>query len=196
MFTTSWGWPTAGWVARALGADGDVAQNAVAYIQVRLFGGPAVLISMIAFGAMRGRQDMRTPVKIAIRAMIANMVMNVLFVVPLVLLQIPGAHAGLALATALASYVNAGLLYRHLRRAGVFRPEPGWLRLLLQMLFAVTVMAVVVWLGAPDSGVWATLSGAQRAMQISLWIVAGVASYLLALRLAGLRLSMLWAPAA
>ena len=62
------------------------------------------------------------------------MVMNLLFVVPLVLLKIPGAHAGLALATALASYINAGMLYRYLRRDGVFQPDPGWPRLLLQML--------------------------------------------------------------
>jgi len=51
-------------------------------------------------------------VKIAIRAMLFNMVMNVLFVVLMVLLEVPGPHAGLALVTALASYINVGLLYR------------------------------------------------------------------------------------
>ena len=104
--------------------------------------------------------------------------------------------SGLALATALASYINAGLLYRQLRRDAVFRPASGWPRLLLQMMFAIGVMAVVVGWGAPGVEVLTSLTGMQRALQISLWIAAGVASYLLALRLAGVRLSLLWAPAA
>ena len=103
---------------------------------------------------------------------------------------------GLALATALASYINAGLLYRQLRRDAVYRPASGWPRLLLQMMSAIGVMAVVVGWGAPGVEVLTSLTGMQRALQISLWIAAGVASYLLALRLAGVRLSLLWAPAA
>jgi len=78
----------------------------------------------------------------------------------------------------------------------VFRPASGWPRLLLQMMFAIGVMAVVVGWGAPGVEVLTSLTGMQRALQISLWIAAGVASYLLALRLAGVRLSLLWAPAA
>ncbi|MEN8761754.1 MAG: lipid II flippase MurJ, partial [Thiogranum sp.] len=157
---------------------------------------PGFMLVKVLAPAFFSRQDTKTPVKIAIRALISNMVMNVVFVVPLVLLEVPGAHAGLALATALASYINAGLLYRQLRRDGVFRPNDGWPRLLLQMMFAIGVMAVVVGWGAPGVDLLTSLSGAQRTLQISLWIVAGVVSYLIALRLAGVRLSLLWAPAA
>jgi len=157
---------------------------------------PGFMLVKVLAPAFFSRQDTRTPVKIAIRAMISNMVMNVLFVVPLVLLEVPGAHAGLALATALASYINAGLLYRQLRREGVFQPDAGWPRLLLQMTFAISVMAVVVWWGAPDIEVLTSLSGVQRALHTSLWIAAGVAGYLFALWLAGVRLSRLWTPAA
>ena len=157
---------------------------------------PAFMLVKVLAPAFFSRQDTVTPVKIAVRAMLSNMVLNVLFVVPLVLLKVPGAHAGLALATALAAYINAGLLYRQLRRQAVFQPQRGWPRLLGQMLFAVAVMAGVVGWGAPDADSWAALSGAQRSLQISLWIVAGVASYLLALRIAGLRLSIFWSPAA
>jgi putative peptidoglycan lipid II flippase len=157
---------------------------------------PGFMLVKVLAPAFFSRQDTRTPVKVAVRAVISNMVMNLLFVVPMVLLEVPGAHAGLALATALASYVNAGLLYRQLRRDAVFRPASGWPRLLTQICFAVCVMAGVVWWGMPGIEVLTEQTGAQRASQISLWIAVGVASYLLALRVAGLRLSLLWAPAA
>jgi len=157
---------------------------------------PAFMLVKVLAPAFYSRQDTRTPVKVAVRAMVTNMVLNVLFVVPLVLLDIPGAHAGLALATSLASYVNAGSLFLHLRKSGAYRIETGWLRLLLQLLFANTVMALVVAWGVADSGAWAQLSGADRGTKIAVWIVLGISAYLVALRLAGMRLSILWAPAA
>jgi putative peptidoglycan lipid II flippase len=146
--------------------------------------------------AFYARQDARTPVKVAVRAMAANMVLNVLIVVPLVLFEIPGAHAGLALATALAGYLNAGLLFRYLRAEAVYRPAPGWPRLLLQMLFAVAVMLVVVIWAMPDGPAWMGLSGSQRVRWTGLLVVLGAAAYLASLRLAGLRLSVLRTPAA
>ena len=158
------------------------------------FGLPAFMLVRVLAPAFYSRQDTRTPVKIAIRAMLANMVMNVLFVVPLVLLDIPGAHAGLALATALASYINAGMLFRVLRKDQVYRPDAGWARLAAQIVFALAVMAALLLWGAPDAVALAGLPVLQRAGQLGLWITLGMISYLLALRLAGLRLAILWAP--
>ena len=48
--------------------------------------------------------------RIAIIALVTNMLLNLVFVVPMVLLEIPAPHAGLALATSIAAWVNAGLL--------------------------------------------------------------------------------------
>jgi putative peptidoglycan lipid II flippase len=124
------------------------------------------------------------------------MVMNVLIVVPLVLLKIPGAHAGLALATALAGYLNAALLFHHLRKTAVYKPAPGWPRLLLQILFAIVVMLAVVSWTMPDGTAWGELSGSARALRTGLLVVLGAASYLASLWLAGLRLSVLWMPVA
>ena len=167
--------------------------SALLYYGIGLWAFSTVRILIYTFYAI---QDTRTPVKVAIRAMLSNMVMNVLFVVPLVLLKVPGAHAGLALATALASYINAGLLYRHLRRDEVYHPHAGWIRLLLQILFAVTVMVALLLWGAPAADNWSAMSAAQRATSLGIWVAAGVVAYLSTLRLTGLRLSMLWAPAA
>ncbi len=156
---------------------------------------PGFMLVKVLAPAFYARQDTRTPVKVAIRAMLSNMIMNAAFVVPMVLLKLPGAHAGLALATALASYVNAGLLYRRLRRDGAYQPHAGWMRLLLQILFAATVMTVVVWWGPPTADAFSAMSAVQRGSRVALWVVAGLLAYLLALGLAGMRLSMLWSPA-
>ncbi len=173
---------------------GDVAMAGLALLAYGL-GLPGFMLVKVLAPAFYARQDTRTPVKVAIRAMLANMLMNVLFVVPLVLLQVPGAHAGLALATALAAYVNAGLLYRRLRGDGIYQPHAGWRRLLGQMLFALTLMILVIAWGTPDDAAMSAMSVAGRAGSLALWIGAGAATYLLVLRLTGLRLSMLWAPA-
>jgi putative peptidoglycan lipid II flippase len=173
----------------------DVAMSGLALVAYGL-GLPGFMLVKVLAPAFYSRQDTRTPVRVAIRAMIANMVMNVLFVVPMVLLKVPGAHAGLALATALASYLNAGLLYRHLRRTELYRPHAGWARLLLQILFAVVVMAAVILWDAPGLDDWSAMDSAERVTRLALRVGAGMVAYLAALRLAGMRLSMLWAPAA
>jgi putative peptidoglycan lipid II flippase len=173
---------------------GDVQMTGLALVAYGI-GLPGFMLVKILAPAFFSRQDTKTPVRVAIRAMLANMVMNVVFVVPLVLLKVPGAHAGLALATALASYLNAGLLLQYLRKAGVYQPATGWRKLILQMMFAVFVMSAVVAWGVPEATAWSDMSGSRRSLEISIWIGVGVAVYLTALRLSGVRLSVLWSPA-
>jgi len=174
------------------GNDVDMATLALLAYGIGL---PGFMLTKVLAPAFYSRQDTITPVKIAIRAMIANMVMNVLFVVPMVMLDIPGAHAGLALATALAAYLNAALLFRALRRSGTYRPRPGWLRLLGQIVLAVAVMAAVVAVGIPGKAQWVGLDTMGRVTQLGMWVSAGVASYLLVLRLTGVSLSTFRSPA-
>ncbi|MFP3442355.1 lipid II flippase MurJ, partial [Pantoea sp. SIMBA_133] len=77
-----------------------------------------MLIKVLAPGFF-ARQDTKTPVKVGIITMVANMVFNLILIWPL-------AHAGLALATALSAFLNAGMLAWLLRRQGVLRFQPGW----------------------------------------------------------------------
>ncbi len=58
--------PSAEWLTRVLGASGAVQENAISYMRIRLFGAPAVLLTLTAFGALRGIQDMRTPLWVAL----------------------------------------------------------------------------------------------------------------------------------
>lgn len=93
------GWPVADLVARALGADGAIQTEAVRYMQIRLFGAPAVLALLTAFGALRGMQDMRTPLWIAVGINGVNIALDWLLIFgygPVPALGVAGAAAASA----------------------------------------------------------------------------------------------------
>lgn len=144
-----------------------------------------MLIKVLAPGYF-SRQDTKTPVKIGIIAMAANMVMNLVLVVPLHMYWQLG-HVGLALATSLAAFLNAGLLYRGLRRAKVYQPQPGFVRHLLYLLLAAAAMSgLLLWL-CPEQQVWGDWLWWQRALEI-LWLcAAGAGCYFACLLLLGVR---------
>jgi putative peptidoglycan lipid II flippase len=87
------------------------------------------------------KQDIRTPVKIAIGVLILTQVMN-LFLVPWL------AHAGLALAIGVGACLNALALYIGLRRKKIYQPATGWGAFLLRQACALVVMAVPLGLAA------------------------------------------------
>jgi len=139
-----------------------------------------ILIKVLAPG-FYARQDTRTPVRIAVIAMASNMVMNIILVFPL-------AHAGLALATSLSASLNAFLLFRGLRREGVYRPQPGWLSLILRGLAACVLMGAVLFWGQGELQEWVAMGTWDRIWRLLLWILAGAVSYFLALYSFGIRL--------
>jgi putative peptidoglycan lipid II flippase len=141
------------------------------------------------------RKDTATPVKIGIVAMAANMVLNVLFVLPLMYYWNVG-HLGLALATSVAAYINAGLLLRGLLRTGVFQFQPGWQLYTLRLLVATGAMAVTVWLLVPETPTWLQWQWQRRALEITLVCSGGIGAYFLAHLLTGTRLRHLRAPSA
>lgn len=156
-----------------------------------MLGLPAFIFIKILAPGYYARQDTRTPVRIGIIAMVSNMVMNIAFVVPMVLLDYEAPHVGLALATSLSAYLNAGLLYRGLRRNAIFTPQSGWAAWLFRIIIATTAMAAaIVWLN-PGPIEWTQWSAAQRLMQLAGIITAGAAIYFMMLYLQGLRPAML-----
>ncbi|MCW8828746.1 MAG: murein biosynthesis integral membrane protein MurJ [Gammaproteobacteria bacterium] len=145
-----------------------------------------MLVKVLAPGFF-ARQDTRTPVRFAVYSLIANMLLNLLFVVPMALAGIPGPHAGLALATGLAAFVNAGLLFRRLRHDGVYRAEPGWGGFALRVVTANTLMALFLWWGRGPLADWFALDAAGRALQLAGLVGAAVAIYFAALLVLGIR---------
>ncbi len=149
-----------------------------------------ILVKVLAPGYY-ARQDTRTPVRIGIIAMVANMVMNVVFVAPMVMLDIPGPHAGLALATSLAAFLNAGLLYRGLRRSGRLSLGPGWRALLWRVAAASLAMGALLAWGGGDLEQWGAQGWLGRVGALVLWVAAGALVYGAALWLCGMRLKNL-----
>jgi putative peptidoglycan lipid II flippase len=154
---------------------------------------PAFIAVKVLAPGFYARQDTKTPVKIAIIAMVSNMVLNLVFVLSLLAIEFRGPHTGLALASSAAAYINAGLLYRMLRRQGAYQPEPGWGRVLLAAgLGCVAMVAVLVWqTGAiwqtGPLAAWAEARAMTRAWRLSTLIAAGALVYTLATLAGGLR---------
>ncbi len=167
---------------------GDVGMARLSLMAYGL-GLPAFVLVKVLAAAFYARQDTRTPVRIAITAMVANMVANIAFVVPMVQLELPGPHAGLALATSGSAYLNAWLLYRALRRRGHLVPLPGWPSWAGRAVVATVVMAAVLALGAPGLADWLGWSASGRALHLVIWVGAGLVSCLAVLVAFGLRLA-------
>ncbi|CAM5790501.1 murein biosynthesis integral membrane protein MurJ [Castellaniella caeni] len=138
----------------------DVAQTRLAVMAyaVGLLGLLAIKILAPGFYA---KQDIRTPVKIAIAVLVFTQLMNVVLVPWL-------AHAGLALSIGLGATANACSLVVLLRKRGLYQPQAGWTRFLLKLLPALAAVAAVL-LWADQHLDWLALG--QHPGQRALWLL-------------------------
>lgn len=169
---------------------------------------PAFLLVKVLAPAFYSRQDTKTPVKSAVVSVAVNLIATVLLLLALVYLtdigraalaktggdlrqalgEIPGAHACLALAIAIAGWVNALQLAWYLRRARVYRRQPGWGRFLRQIAVASVAMTAVVlgllwlWQG------WTVWPWYERVWKLAVVVGAGGGAYGAVLWLQGIRL--------
>ncbi|MAA75185.1 MAG: murein biosynthesis integral membrane protein MurJ [Salinisphaeraceae bacterium] len=133
------------------------------------------------------RQDTKTPVRCGIISVLATMAMNLTFVGALVYMQFDAPHVGLALATSLGAFVNAGLLYHYLRRDDVYRPGAGWLPVFLRVGLASLAMgAALYWFAGSVEG-WMLMDLQARVQQLLLLIGGGALVYGAVLLASGFR---------
>lgn len=163
----------------------DVAMSTVS-LQAYALGLLAFMLIKVLAPGYYARQDTRTPVRIGIKAMVANMLFNVLLVVPLHYYWQLG-HVGLALATSLSGMLNAGLLYAGLYKRAVYSPLPGFFAICLRLSAAALAMAVVLLLLLPEASQWLMWEWWQRAGQLLVLCLAGMTSYFAVLLLSGAR---------
>lgn len=138
-----------------------------------------ILIKVLAPG-FYARQNTKTPVRIGMIAMAVNVVLSLVLVY---FFQ----HVGLALAISISAFVNAALLYRMLRREGIYTPENGWGIWFARILLATTVMGALLAWGVGDLDTWLKADAGARALQLTVLVVGGVFVYLAALLLLGAR---------
>lgn len=139
-----------------------------------------ILVKVLAPG-FYARQNIKTPVKIAVITLIATQLMNLAFIIPF-------KHAGLALAIGLGACLNAGLLFYKLRNQNIYNPQPGWMLYFLKILIALITMGLVLWITSGTEASWLEDSAAKRAGRLAGIILSGAASYFAVLWMLGFRL--------
>ena len=143
------------------------------------------LVGLIAIKVLApgfyAKQEVKTPVKIALFALVLTQALNLVFV-PLF------AHAGLALATSLAACANALLLYLGLRRKAIYTPDRGWLGFIIKIVISAFIMGLAIGMIALELD-WSGLAAAPWLRITWLAVILFVAAivYFSVLRLLGVR---------
>ncbi len=140
-----------------------------------------ILVKVLAPG-FYARQNIRTPVKIAVITLVATQLMNLVLIGPL-------KHAGLALAIGLGACLNASLLYYKLRQHRIFQPQPEWARFAYKLALALLMMAAVLWAAMGSEGWWLGAPWQQRIAGLVGIVCLGAAVYFATLWLLGFRIA-------
>ncbi len=139
-----------------------------------------IVVKILAPG-FYAKQDIRTPVKIAIVVLVATQLMNLLFV-PWI------AHAGLALSVGIGACLNAGFLYWGLHRRGIYSAHRGWGLFLVKLTGALFLLAgVALWTAEHFNWLALQAHPLQRIGALTLVMLACGTSYFGALLAMGFR---------
>jgi putative peptidoglycan lipid II flippase len=134
----------------------------------------------IAVSAFYSRQDMKTPMKVGIFAVLTNIILNSILIFPL-------KHVGLALATSIAAMVNTLTLLLILKKQNMLSFSPGWTKLLIAIVVANAAMAYVIFILQGQLINWISWPVWERVLHLTCLIIGGVGVYFLVLWLLGIR---------
>ncbi|HEX7466050.1 MAG TPA: lipid II flippase MurJ, partial [Usitatibacter sp.] len=126
------------------------------------------------------KQNIRTPVKIALATLVVTQLLNAALVPYL-------RHAGLTLSISLGACFNAGWLWYVMHRSGSYRPEPGWAAFLVKLAVALYLMGGALWYSMGSESSWFEIATGARALKLTLVIAAGTVTYFASLALMGFR---------
>jgi putative peptidoglycan lipid II flippase len=149
-----------------------------------------MLVKVLAPGYF-AQEDMKTPVRIGVIAMVSNMVLNLILVAWLYFVYQIG-HVGLALATSLSAFINAWLLFRGLRKRKLYRPQPGatglsWAGFAVRLALASALMVGLLFFWQAFWPDWSGWSAIERVWRLALICSSGLGLFLLCLLCSGMR---------
>jgi len=122
------GIPLAPLIVHAFGASAAVTAGAITYLRISLLGAPAMLAVLAGTGVLRGLQDTRTPLAVAVCASAGNIVLNAIFVLGLGW-GLAGSAWGTVVVQNAAALVYLAVVARGARRAGLaLRPDGAGVR--------------------------------------------------------------------
>ncbi|MDX3486015.1 MULTISPECIES: MATE family efflux transporter [Streptomyces] len=120
--------PTAPWLVDVFGASDTAAPYAITYLRISILGIPAMLVVLAATGVLRGLQDTRTPLYVAIGGFTVNAALNVTLVYGAGL-GIAGSAWGTVIAQAGMAAAYLVVVIRGARRHGAsLRPDAAGIR--------------------------------------------------------------------
>ncbi|HTG37323.1 murein biosynthesis integral membrane protein MurJ [Sphingomonas sp.] len=155
----------------------DAARCAMALAAFSI-GLPAYVLIKVLAPAFYARGDTRTPARFAMLAVAVNLIAN-LILIPTI------AHVGPPLATALAAWVNIGLLAATLMNRGHFVIDARLRRRLPRLALAAVAMGAALWALVPLLDPWLTDTAAIRAAALVALVAGGGLVYALACLLTG-----------
>lgn len=142
---------------------------------------PAFMLVKILASGFYSRQNIKAPVKIAIIAVIANIILASILMFPL-------KHAGLALATSLASWLNAGLLFYLLRKDCAYKSKENWQLFWTRLIFATMALLTLLWITQVELTTWLNWNSFMRLWHLAVLCIGAVITYLTCLFIGGMRL--------
>ena len=159
-------------------ADAWMTREALVAYSLGLVG--LILVKILAPG-FYARQNVATPVKVGLVTLAATQAMNLAFIGPL-------KHAGLALAIGLGACLNAWLLYRLLRKQGIYAPQPGWSAFIAKVAVSVLAMTGALWLAMGPQAQWLQAGWQWKVATLAGLVALGGAVYGACLLALGFRL--------
>ena len=152
-------------------------RNALIAYAVGLAG--IILVKILAPG-FYAKQNIRTPVKVAIVTLVVTQLLNAAFVPSL-------GHAGLALSISLGACFNAAWLWFLMQRSGSYQPSPGWAAFLMKLVVALYFMGGALWYSMGTESSWFALAAGARAVKLAWVMAAGAFTYFAVLAAMGIR---------
>lgn len=141
----------------------------------------AFMLVKVLSSAFYSQQNITTPVKISLITLAFNLIFSVAFIFPL-------AHAGLALATSLSSWINVCILLFQLHRRNIYRFQQGWGKFLFQLFFGNGLLSLFLWYFSPNTEQWIHWHWPERLSHMTLLGFSAIALYVAALWAAQMRM--------
>jgi putative peptidoglycan lipid II flippase len=165
---------------------GEFTQTEVIQVSMALFAYLTGLLSIMFIKILApgyyARQDTKTPVRIGMKAIAANMVLN------LALTPFLG-YIGLAIATSLSATLNAWLLYQGLKSQGVYQLSQKTLFFIGKLVVSAAIMGGVIFQLSDSFDLWLVMTFTEQLQKLTLCIVLGALSYFISIILLGVRMS-------
>ncbi|MFD9847645.1 MATE family efflux transporter [Streptomyces parvus] len=181
--------PTAPWLVDAFGASDTAAPYAITYLRISILGIPAMLVVLAATGVLRGLQDTRTPLYVAIAGFTANAVLNVTLVYGAGL-GIAGSAWGTVIAQAGMAAAYLVVVIRGARKHGAsLRPDAAGIRASARagvpLLIRTLSLRAVLMIATAVAARLGDVDIAAHQIILSLWSLTAFALDAIAIAIAG-----------